>query len=102
MLSPLIDRYLTLRRATGFQMKVPAYLLRSFTAFAEARGETHVRSTSAIAWAALAPSELQRANRLGTVRVFAQFAKAEDPDHEIPPDRVFGPPASPVRPVHPQ
>jgi integrase/recombinase XerD len=91
MLSPLIDRYLTLRRATGFQMKVPAYLLRSFTAFAEARGETHVRTTSAIAWAALAPSELQRANRLGTVRVFAQFAKAEDPDHEIPPDRVFAP-----------
>ncbi len=91
MLSALIDRYLTRRRATGFQMKVPAYLLRSFTAFAEARGETHVRTTSAIAWAARAPSERQRANRLGTVRVFAQFAKAEDPDHEIPPDRVFAP-----------
>jgi integrase/recombinase XerD len=91
MLSPLVDPYLTLRRATGFQMKVQAYLLRSFTAFAEARGETHVRTHSAIAWAALAPSELQRANRLGTVRVFARFAQAEDSDHEIPPDRVFTP-----------
>jgi len=91
MLSPLVDPYLALRRATGFQMKVQAYLLRSFTAFAEARGETHVRTRSAIEWAALAPSELQRANRLGTVRVFARFAKAEDPDHEIPPDRVFAP-----------
>jgi integrase len=79
------------RYMDSFQMKVPAYLLRSFTAFAEARGETHVRTTSAIAWAALAPSERQRANRLGTVRIFAQFAKAEDPDHEIPPDRVFAP-----------
>ena len=91
MLSALVEPYLTLRRATGFQMKVQAYLLRSFTTFAEARGETHVRTTSASAWAALAPSELQRANRLGTLRVFARFAKAEDPDHEIPPDRVFAP-----------
>lgn len=91
MLTPLVDAYLTLRRATGFQMKVQAYLLRSFAAFAAARGETHVRATSAIEWAALAPSELQRANRLGMVRVFARFARAEDPDHEIPPDRVFAP-----------
>lgn len=91
MLSPLVDAYLRLRRATGFQMKVQEYLLRSFRAFAEARGETHVRAAAAITWAALAPSELQRANRLGAVRVFARFAKAEDPDHEIPPDRVFAP-----------
>jgi len=91
MLTALIVAYLTLRRATGFQMKVQGYLLRSFAAFAEARGETHVRTRSAIAWAALAPSELQRANRLGTIRVFARFARAEDSGHEIPPDRVFAP-----------
>ena len=91
MLSTLVDAYLELRRATGFQMKVQAYLLHSFVAFAAARGETHVRATSAIEWATLAPSEIQRANRLGMVRVFARFAKAEDPDHEIPPDRVFAP-----------
>lgn len=91
MLSALVDPYLTLRRTTGFQMKVQAYLLRNYAAFAEARGDTHVRTTAAIAWAALAPTELQRANRLGMVRVFARFARAEDPDHEIPPDRVFAP-----------
>ena len=91
MLSLLVDTYLTLRRATGFQMKVQGYLLPSFAAFAEARRETHVRAISAIEWAALAPSELQRANRLGMVRVFARFAKAENPDHEIPPHRVFAP-----------
>jgi len=91
MLSLLVDTYLTLRRATGFRMKVQGYLLPSFAAFAEARRETHVRATSAIEWAALAPSELQRANRLGMVRVFARFAKAEHPDHEIPPPRVFAP-----------
>ncbi len=91
MLSPLVETYLTLRRATGFQMKVQGYLLHSFAAFAAARGETHVRATSAIAWSALAPSELQRANRLGMVRVFARFARAEDPDHEIPPHHVFAP-----------
>jgi integrase len=91
LLSTLVDAYLALRRATGFQMKVQGYLLRSFATFAAARGETHVRARSAIEWAALAPSELQRANRLGMVRVFARFARAEHPDHEIPPDRVFAP-----------
>ena len=89
MLMDLMDFYLALRRSTGFRMKVQEYLLRSFVRFAAQRGETHIFSGSAIDWAALAPSETQRANRLGTVRVFARFAKAEDPRHEVPPARVF-------------
>jgi integrase len=89
MLSQLVNSYLELRRSTGFGMKVQGYLLRNFVTFAAERGETHVRSASAIEWAALAPSEGQRANRLGMLRVFARFAGAEEPGHEIPPDRVF-------------
>ena len=89
MLTQLTDSYLRLRRTTGFGMKVQGYLLRSFASFAEQRGETHIRTRTAIAWAAQAPSEGQRANRLGMLRVFARFAHAEDARHEVPPQGVF-------------
>lgn len=92
MLNNLVDAYLRLRRATGWQMRVQEYLLRGFVAFAGARGERHIRALSAIEWAALAPSESQKAKRLAALRVFARFARAEDPVHEVPPHRVFAPP----------
>lgn len=92
MLSRLVDSYLELRRATGFQMRVQQYLLHSFAAFAEQRQETHIRSRTAIDWAGEAPSEGQRANRLGMVRVFARFARAEDARHEVPSERIFSAP----------
>ncbi|MBI5243114.1 MAG: tyrosine-type recombinase/integrase [Elusimicrobia bacterium] len=88
----LVDAYLRLRRATGWQMRVQEYILRGFVAFAKARGETHIKALSAIEWAARAPSEGQRANRLGMLRVFARFARAEDPGHEVPPHGVFAAP----------
>ncbi len=89
MLSQLVDSYLELRRSTGFIMKVQEYLLRNFASFAAQRGESHIRTRMAVEWAAQAPSEGQRANRLGTVRVFARYAHAEDPGHEVPSERVF-------------
>jgi len=89
MLNQLVDSYLELRRATGFQMRVQQYLLHKFAAFAQQRQETHVRTRTAIEWAGQAPSEGQRANRLGMVRVFARFARAEDARHEVPPERIF-------------
>jgi integrase len=87
----LVDAYLELRRSTGYRMKVQEYCLRSFVKFACERGDTHVRALSAIQWAAQAPSEGQRGNRLAMVRPFARFAKAENPAHEIPPSRAFAP-----------
>jgi integrase/recombinase XerD len=89
MLSQLVDSYLELRRSTGFRMGVHQYLLHSFASFAAQRGETHIRTRTAIEWAAQAPSEGQRANRLGMLRVFARFARAEDAGHEVPSERVF-------------
>ena len=89
MLTQLVDSYLELRRSTGFRMGVHEYLLHNFASFAAERGETHIRSRTAIEWAAQAPSEGQRANRLGMLRVFARFARAEDARHEVPPERVF-------------
>ena len=89
MLTQLVDVYLELRRSTGFRMRVQEYLLHNFASFAAQRSETHIRARTAIDWAAQAPSEGQRANRLGIVRVFARYARAEDPAHEVPSERVF-------------
>lgn len=89
MLTRLVYSYLDLRRSTGYRMKVQEYLLHNFASFAAERGETHIRTRTAIEWAAEAPSEGQRANRLGILRVFARFARAEDAGHEVPSERVF-------------
>ncbi len=89
MLSQLVDSYLKLRRSTGFRMGVQEYLLHSFASFAAQRGETHIQTRTAVEWAAQAPSEGQRANRLSMLRVFARFARAEDIGHEVPSERVF-------------
>src|ERR1700685_1394038 len=68
---------------------VHEYLLHSFASFAAQRGETHIRTRTAVEWAGQAPSEGQRANRLSMLRVFARFARAEDIGHEVPSERVF-------------
>jgi integrase/recombinase XerD len=89
MLTGAIDSYLAVRRAAGFQLRVPEVLLRGFAAFAVAHGERHVTVKRAIEWAAQAPSAHQRCRRLDVVRLFARHARAEDPRHELPPDQVF-------------
>ncbi len=91
MLMKAIDSYLSIRRAAGFELKVPEYLLRSFARFATKQGQTHVHAQTAICWASLAPSAGQRRHRLNTVIRFARHISAEDQRHEIPPQGVFGP-----------
>ena len=91
MLMEAIDGYLALRRAAGYELEVPEYLLRSFARFACVRGETHVGSQTAIEWASQAPSLNQRDHRLNTVRRFARHVQVEDRRHEVPPRGVFGP-----------
>lgn len=89
MLIQAIDSYLELRRAAGFQMKADEGLLRDFARFAADRGELQVRCQTAIQWAANAPSALQRERRLGTVRRFADHARAEDSEHDLVPRQIF-------------
>ena len=89
MLRQIIDRYLQVRRAAGFELKGVASLLCNFARFAMERSEAHVRRQTAIDWAAKAPSPRQRESRLGVVRCFADHVRAEDPTHEIVPRNVF-------------
>ena len=89
MLMTSVDRYLSIRRLVGFQLKSIEFYLRDFARFASARGETYVVSKTAIDWASKGISEAQRHNRLSMVIRFAYFMHAEDPRHQIPPKYLF-------------
>ena len=85
-----IETYLALRRATGFAMLNAEYLLKSFAAFAAEHGQRHVRTQTAIEWAALGPSTAQRDARLKAVCRFARHVRVEDSRHDLPPVNHFG------------
>ena len=88
MLMQAVDTYLAVRRAVDFTLKAVEGSLRNLAQFATAQGDTHVVTHTAMAWAAQAASEPQRHNRLSVVSRFARFSHAEDPQHDIPPERV--------------
>lgn len=90
MLRKTINNYVELHRAMGFKFRIQNCLLQNFLAFAEQRGDIHVRKKTVLEWAELAPSPAQRRNRLLTVRRFAIAVKAEDKYHQIPPADAFG------------
>jgi integrase len=90
MLSHDVSRYIALNHAMGLKFKVQTYLLRSFAAFAEQRGEDSVYTKTVLDWAALGPSARTRRGRLLTIRRFAEAMRAEDERHEIPPADAFG------------
>ena len=86
----VVDSYLAVRRAAGFDLSGQEYLLRSFARFAEKNGETHVRTATAIEWAGLGPSPAQRDARLKAVVRLARHAHLEDAGHQVPPSGFFG------------
>lgn len=98
MLTSMIDNYLAIRRAAGFQLRTHEELLRLYERFAKLRGDTHVRAQTALEWAATAPSPYQRGRRLEVVRIFARHVRVEDTRHEVPPTGVFSSKRSHYRP----
>jgi integrase len=90
MLSDDIERYIALRRATGFQFTTEACRLRQFARAAAAVGDDVVRSDTVMAWAGQAPSAKSRSDRFHTVRRLAQAMAVEDPRYEVPPIVSFG------------
>ena len=92
MLMTEIESYLAIRRAGGFALVGTERRLLAFARFATARGESQVRSATAVLWAAQAASVYQRSRRLMELRLFARHVRAEDPRHEVPPEHVFGSP----------
>lgn len=83
--------YLTMRRALGYKMDQVERLLRQFIAFAEDRGETHILTVTAMAWATLPAGvdPVWTARRLADVRIFARHLRALDEVSEVPPDDLL-------------
>jgi integrase len=80
-----VEDYLAMRRALGFKLDREAALLPRFADFIDDRGERHVSTDAAVAWATLpARSPAWWASRLQIVRGFASYAHAIDPANEVP------------------
>ena len=85
------EQYLQLRGELGFKMYKVIRPLRSFAAFAEREGATHVTVDLALRWAQQS-SDVEPATwarRLSVVRRFAAWLSASDPHTEVPPDGLL-------------
>ena len=96
MLTRLIDTWLATRRANGFALRQYERHLHRFAEFATARGEDHIRTATAVAWAGQAGTPGQRRRHFQRIVQLARYLHAEDGRHEIPPAGHF--PASRHRP----
>ncbi|MHB2021273.1 MAG: tyrosine-type recombinase/integrase [Candidatus Xenobia bacterium] len=79
--------YLAVRRVLGYRLVRTEKLLAQFLTYVEQRGEDHLTTETALAWATL-PPEADRswaAARLSVVRRFAVHLRGIDPATEVPP-----------------
>jgi integrase len=93
-LRPAVGDYLAMRRALGFKLDREEKLLPQFADFVAERGEQHLSTEAALAWATLpAGSAAWWSSRLRIARGFAAHMHAIDPAHEVPaPDLLPSPP----------
>ena len=84
MLAPQVERYLSLRRNLGYKLRNTARNLRAYARLADERGDSHIRASSAVAFAETAPSPYARNIRMSQVAKLARFLHAEDAAHEVP------------------
>lgn len=91
MLIAHVERYIRLRQTLGYKLRDKSGNLHTFARFAADRGNTHVCVSTALEWAAGAPSAYARHIRLRDVAHLARFLHAEDPAHEIPSDLIHVP-----------
>jgi integrase/recombinase XerD len=75
---------LNVRQTLGYKLRDVSAKLRRFAKFADDRGDTGVRDSTALVWATGASSPHARHVRMRAVARFAHFLHAEDPTHEVP------------------
>jgi integrase len=82
-----LSDYLVMRRKLGYKLVGSGKLLGQFVTFLEQKGERHVTTENALAWATL-PVGAHRSwpsTRLSMVRCFAVHLRGIDPNTEVPP-----------------
>jgi hypothetical protein len=82
--------YFAVRRALGFKLYRAEKLLGQFLTFVEDRGEDHLTTEAALAWATLPQAGRTWAfARLSVVRRFANHLRGIDPATEVPPTHLL-------------
>jgi integrase/recombinase XerD len=89
MLSGSIERYLFIRKTLGYKLRELSGSLRTYAHFAAERGDTHVRTSTAVEWATKGLSLHARHIRLRNVAQLARFLHVEDAAHEVPAKDYF-------------
>lgn len=90
-LSEELDRYLNIRRSLGYKLSTAERILRRFTAFAESENTEYISTALFLRWqeAFCKANKQTWANRLGIIRMFAQWLHSMDSKHEIPPQSLI-------------
>jgi integrase len=89
-LTEVVEGYLAMRKIAGYALRREGADLRAFARFMDARGQRRVVSALAIRWSAGSRSTWVRVNRIHAICHFVEYARAEDPRHEMPPIGYFG------------
>jgi integrase/recombinase XerD len=86
-ITPQLDRYLSVRRSLGYDLRTAERRLRRFARFADQEGAPHIGTALFLRWDASLPAATTstRSARLSAVRLFAQWLSSIDPAHEVPP-----------------
>jgi integrase len=86
-LSKELDRYLSVRRGLGYELRSTERILQRFVAFAERQDADHITARLFLRWQeTIGPAAPQtRAGHLGAVRPFAAWLHSLDPTHEVLP-----------------
>lgn len=73
-MAPQLDRYLSVRRSLGYDLRTDERILRRFTRFADQEGAAHMDTALFLRWDASLPDvgTSTRSARFGKVRLFAQ------------------------------
>ncbi len=98
MLMNSVKRYIALRRVLGYGLLQTDHLLTAFAEFAKCQGDTHIKASTAVAWASTASTPGTRYVRLNAVVLLARFLHAEDAGHEIPPSHLYPAPKGRLMP----
>jgi integrase len=82
-----LERYLSIRRALGYDLSTTERVLRRFVIFAESENTEYIGTALFLRWQeSFAGANRQTwARRLGMVRLFAQWLQSIHPKHEVPP-----------------
>lgn len=90
-IAPQLDRYLSLRRSLGYDLRTDERILRRFVRFADREGASHIDTALFLRWDASLPDvgTSTRSARLGKVRLFVQWLSGIDPAHDVPPRGLF-------------